>query len=58
VHAGPPERIVESLAVDSALRSADELVVVLPFGHAPAVSRRIIDTVATTVLPDLAAALS
>lgn len=53
VHSGSPEQIVASLTADVALAAADELVVVLPFGHAPAVSRRIIDTVAETVLPAL-----
>lgn len=55
VHKGSPEQIVASLAADTAVRGADELVVVLPFGHAPAVSHRILETVAQTVLPVLAA---
>ncbi|OLT21326.1 hypothetical protein BJF78_34300 [Pseudonocardia sp. CNS-139] len=53
VHKGSPEEIVESLRADVALAAADELVVVLPFGHDPAVSRRIVETVAETVLPAL-----
>jgi alkanesulfonate monooxygenase SsuD/methylene tetrahydromethanopterin reductase-like flavin-dependent oxidoreductase (luciferase family) len=53
VHAGSPEEILAGLAADQALRAADELVVVLPFGHAPEVSRRIIETVAETVIPAL-----
>jgi hypothetical protein len=52
VHSGSPEQIVASLSADVAIAAA-ELVTVLPFGHAPAVSRRIIDTVAETVLPAL-----
>jgi hypothetical protein len=55
VHSGTPEQIVASVSADVALAVADELVVVLPFGHAPAVSWRIIDTVAETVLPALVA---
>jgi alkanesulfonate monooxygenase SsuD/methylene tetrahydromethanopterin reductase-like flavin-dependent oxidoreductase (luciferase family) len=53
VHSGSPDQIVASLRTDAALAAADELVVVLPFGHSPAVSRRIVETVAETVLPGL-----
>jgi hypothetical protein len=53
VHSGSPEQIVASLSADVAIAAAAAAVTVLPFGHAPAVSRRIIDTVAETVLPAL-----
>ncbi len=53
VHAGSPGDVVRTLADDVALHDADELVIVLPFGHDPAVSRRIIDTVMTEVVPGL-----
>ena len=36
-----------------ALQAADELVVVLPFGHDPAVSHRILETVIGDVTPAL-----
>lgn len=40
---------------DAAVQAADELVVVLPSGHDPAVSHRVLDTVAGEVLPGLGA---
>lgn len=56
VHAGDPDAIAAALLADAAVMAADELVVVLPFDHRPEVSRRIIETVARTVLPALTAA--
>lgn len=54
VHAGSPEEIQAALAADAAVQAADELVVVLPFGHDPRISTRIVETVAG----ELAAALT
>jgi alkanesulfonate monooxygenase SsuD/methylene tetrahydromethanopterin reductase-like flavin-dependent oxidoreductase (luciferase family) len=54
-HSGNPDDIVAALAADAGLRAADELVVALPFGHAPQVSHRILETVAREVVPALTA---
>jgi alkanesulfonate monooxygenase SsuD/methylene tetrahydromethanopterin reductase-like flavin-dependent oxidoreductase (luciferase family) len=50
---GSPESITAALSRDAGLQAADELVVVLPFGHDPAVSHRILETVIGDVTPAL-----
>jgi hypothetical protein len=52
-HYGDPESIAVALKADAAVQAADELVVVLPFGHAPEVSHRIIETVMQEIVPAL-----
>jgi alkanesulfonate monooxygenase SsuD/methylene tetrahydromethanopterin reductase-like flavin-dependent oxidoreductase (luciferase family) len=52
-HSGSPETITAALSRDAGLQAADELVVVLPFGHDPAVSHRILETVIGDVTPAL-----
>jgi alkanesulfonate monooxygenase SsuD/methylene tetrahydromethanopterin reductase-like flavin-dependent oxidoreductase (luciferase family) len=52
-HYGDPESIAAALKADAAVQAADELIVVLPFGHAPEVSHRIIETVMQEIVPAL-----
>ncbi|GCD19220.1 alkane monooxygenase [Cellulomonas algicola] len=52
-HHGPADAVVESLRADVALREATGLDVVLPANASHAMSRRILENVATSVAPHL-----
>jgi len=52
-HHGPSSAVVDSLSADVALREATGLDVVLPANATPAMSRRILENVATSVAPAL-----
>lgn len=53
VLAGSPDEITAALNADAGVQAADELTIVLPFGHAPAVSYRMLETVSKEILPGL-----